>query len=565
MAKLLLNLYHVYITAMKLFRYIFLFCSNVLVISCSTDEHTAKLIDRAERIVEERPDSALTIMRSVNPSTVYGDEDLAHYCLVYSEALYHNGIDSDCDSLTRPMFDYYMDSDNHSERARAMYQHALVMCNGGKRAEAMYSLLEAEESLEYCDNPHLAGLVHNKKGEIYGLECLFTNALEEYTKSAEYYAETELQYHKTSVIYDIGYVHKQLQEYDRAEMLLTQAVQECIEYGFMQLLEYPLWRLAETYIETNNFEKCNEMAHLFEKYGCQTFEQNYYYLLAIIEANLMNMDKALEYLNIAQGYPSDYYTDQLYLTHLVYKLLGDSEQALYYYTLSKKEQDELFLNVIDMPILVAQLDALSSKFESERQQTENSKLRYVIAIVSTLFVSLSLIGYLRYRNMRQKRKIAEYMSVIAELQQSINETSSTPHYEQYVHEDFTELNKLCEVLYTFGDTPDVTRRIASSVTKSIDSLKNNQTRIQDLERMVNQRYGNVVAMLKERCPKLNAKESRYVLYNLLGFSSRSICVLLDVDSASLSRLKYKLKNKLIETNCENLCKQIFEVRWLSKR
>ena len=545
---------------MKLLHYIPLLCSAVLVLSCSTDKHAAELINRAERIVVEHPDSALTIMQSIDPSTIHGDEDMARYRLVYSEALYYNEIDSDCDSLTRPMFDYYMESDNHSERARAMYQHALVMYNGGKRAEAMYSLLEAEKSLEYIDNPRLAGLVHNKKGEIYGQECLFTYSLEEYQKSAEYYAETELQYHKTNVIYDIGYTYELLQEYDNAEVLLTQAVQQCIEYGFIEFLEYPLWRLAETYIETNNFEKCSELTQLFEEYGCQTFEQNYYYLLAIIEANLMNKDKAMEYLNIAQSCPSDYYTDQLYLTHLVYKLLGDNEQALYYYTLSKKEQDELFLNVIDMSILDAQLDTLNSKFESERQQTENGRLRYLIAIVSILFVSLSVIGYLRYRNMRQKRNIAEYMSVIAELQQSIKGSTSTPPCEHYVHEDFTELNRLCEVLYTFGDTPDATRRIASSVTKSIDSLKNDQTRIQDLERMVNQRCGNVMVMLKERCSKLNAKESRYILYNLLGFSSRSMCVLLDVDSASLSRLKYKLKNKLIETKCEDLYKQIFKVR-----
>ena len=546
---------------MGLLRHISLLFAVVLFVGCSTDERTAELIERAERIAEEHPDSALTIMRSIDPETIYGDRDMAHYRLVYSEVLYHNLIDSDNDSLTRPMVDYYRYDDNHDERARAMYQHALVKFNNGENAEAMHSLLEAEKSLEHISNPRLAGLVHNKKGEIYGVECLFNNALDEYKKSAEYYAETDLQYHKTEVIEDIGSTYKQLQDYDNAEEFLTNAMQLCIDNGYMQLLPYPLWSLAQVFIETNRFDKCDDIVQCYHKYDCEfDDEQKYYYLLAISAANSKNSTEALEYLSIAMSYPRNPYIEDLYFIHLVYKLLGDNEQALHYYTLSKKEQDELFLNVINVPILNAQLDALNSKLEREQQQTENSRLRYIIVVVSILFASLSIIGYLRYRNMRQKRNIAEYISVIAELQQSIKNIPSTSLCVHSPNDDFTELNKLCEVLYTYGGTSDMTRRITSSVTNSIDLLKNNQSRIQDLERMVNQRYDNILVTLQERCPKLNAKQLRYILYSLLGFSSRSICVLLDIDAPSLSRLKYRIKNKLVEAQCDDLCQLILDSR-----
>ena len=546
---------------MGLLRHISLLFAVVLFVGCSTDERTAELIERAERIAEEHPDSALTIMRSIDPETIYGDRDMAHYRLVYSEVLYHNLIDSDNDSLTRPMVDYYRYDDNHDERARAMYQHALVKFNNGENAEAMHSLLEAEKSLEHISNPRLAGLVHNLKGEIYGLECLFANSLEEFEKSAECYDETDLQYHKTEVIDDIGTIYKHLQEYDKAEHYLTQAVQLCIDHSYFQLLPYPLWSLAQIYIETNRFDKCEDIIQCYHKYDCEfDDEQKYYYLLAILAANSKNHDDALEYLRIARNFPRNPYIEDLYFIHLVYKLLGDNEQALHYYTLSKKEQDELFLNVINVPILNAQLDALNSKLEREQQQTENSRLRYIIVVVSILFASLSIIGYLRYRNMRQKRNIAEYISVIAELQQSIKNIPLTSLCVHSPNDDFTELNKLCEVLYTYGGTSDMTRRITSSVTNSIDLLKNNQSRIQDLERMVNQRYDNILVTLQERCPKLNAKQLRYILYSLLGFSSRSICVLLDIDAPSLSRLKYRIKNKLVEAQCDDLCQLILDSR-----
>ena len=163
---------------MRLLLHIAVLCSVVFV-GCTTDKRTAALIRHAEDIAADHPDSALMIMRSVNPRTVHGKHDRAHYQLVYSESLYNNIIDSDNDSLTRSMAKYYLYDDNHAERARAMYQHALVRVNAKNNAEAMYYLIEAEKSLAYVNNPRLAGVVHRAKGEIYGEECLYARAINE--------------------------------------------------------------------------------------------------------------------------------------------------------------------------------------------------------------------------------------------------------------------------------------------------------------------------------------------------------------------------------------------------
>ena len=92
-------------------------------------------------------------------------------------------------------------------------------------------------------------------------------------------------------------------------------------------------------------------------------------------------------------------------------------------------------------------------------------------------------------------------------------------------------------------------KIIAEVSRSIESIKTDEKRLQNLENIVNLRNHNVLSEIIESCPKINNKEYRYIIYNLLGFSSRSMAMLLDIDTDALARLKYKVKVKL--RGCEN--------------
>ena len=175
---------------------IFLITICFLAVGCSTPQATLELIERSESMAEEHSDSSLLLIEQVNERRVRGKQDKAYYRLVYSEALYHNQIDSDCDSLTRPLFDYYYYSDQHEERARAMYQHGLVMRNSNNLSEAIFCLSKAEESLQKYFNPRLQGLVYRATGEIYSSECLFNDALTQYLKAKDAFDIAELPLHK---------------------------------------------------------------------------------------------------------------------------------------------------------------------------------------------------------------------------------------------------------------------------------------------------------------------------------------------------------------------------------
>ena len=190
---------------------------------CSDGDELRRL-DEAERIMGAEPERALEIVEGVDLANMRTEEGRARYALIYSEACYYNFVDVESDTLTRPMMRYYLQSDDHAERARAMYQHAVVSHYCGELAEAMVALMEAEESLQRVPNVKLMGLVQRLKGDIYSDGCLYANALEAYTLARGCFEEQGLGEHVLYMDYDLGGTLIQLRRFEDARIKLDEVL-----------------------------------------------------------------------------------------------------------------------------------------------------------------------------------------------------------------------------------------------------------------------------------------------------------------------------------------------------
>ena len=199
-----------------------------MAVGCSSEREALRVVEEAEQLRVDSPEEALEVIRRVSLDDFGRREHRARYALVCSEVYYYNFVDIADDSLARPMRDYYIDSDNHAERARALVQVAFVARNRGELAEAMVALLEAEASLEHADDLRLEGLLHRTKGDIYSDGCLFANALEEYGEAKRCFDLLGLEYHAASALYDMGGMLVQLRDFERAEEVLNEALKYAI-------------------------------------------------------------------------------------------------------------------------------------------------------------------------------------------------------------------------------------------------------------------------------------------------------------------------------------------------
>ena len=86
------------------FQYTFPIILAILLAACSSTDR--KLLDRADSIIRENPDSAMTILRSIDREHLKGD-DLPYYALLFTQAQMETGIPVASDSLIRIAYEKY--------------------------------------------------------------------------------------------------------------------------------------------------------------------------------------------------------------------------------------------------------------------------------------------------------------------------------------------------------------------------------------------------------------------------------------------------------------------------
>lgn len=531
--------------------------------ACSTDSAIIEKIDRAESIVEQTPEQALRIMQGINRADIRGDKDFARYALVYSEAAYYNRIASDNDSLAAPMAEYYLESDNHAERARALYQHALIMQTAGKMPEAMHSLLLAEESCHKINNPRLEGLIHRTKGAIYSGGYLFRNAYESHKASNECFKRANLAEHSAYAMLDMGSALINSRRYKEAEPLLIEVRDYAIAEQNEWLLCEVLHNLAELYTQVEDYDKCEATIALFDEHDCLLNGKAFYYSVkAICAANRHNEKEAYENIAIARSY--DEFSERVeYASYAVYRAFDDTLNALSLHEINKHRQDSTVLRALEQPILNVQVELLQQNLDSERRERLFVRQRNIMIYVGIAIIVVVAILYIWYRMRRKNRDIAQYVETIKELQlanRNLPDEMNASIGALY-RDRFSELNELCDIYYDHSGSSRQKTLVYDKLSQTITSIKNDKERLDNMEAAVNRYRHNLMAQLREQMPKLSERDMRIALYSFAGFSNRAIALFIDSDPVTVSKMKYNIKQKIKKSDiesCEMLCAALSE-------
>lgn len=517
---------------------------------CSS--HTAmQQAYEAEAIAERSPEEALAIMERIDRDDICGKHNKARYALILSETLYLNYIDTLSDATTRPMMEYYLDSDLHDERSRALYQHAVAVHQQGELAEAMVMLLEAETSLHHADNAKLSGLVHRAKGDIYNEGCLFANALESYRQARERFDALGLEYHSASVTYDMGGTLIQLRDFERAEEALIEALSYGTKEDNKPFICAVLHELLDLSIYQDDYEACRRHLEAFDTYDCLLYGQSHYHAMcAISESHGGDTKRALAMLDEAEAMDDSAWADLEYARYIIYRNGGYTAEALYWNEVSKHAQDGLMLEVLEQPVLNLQVEMLRQSLDSARREKELTKERNTVIFIIVALTIVTIIVYAVRRLRRKESELAEYIETVRELRDtldSIPKDMASSVGELY-RDRFSELNELCDIYYDHEGTARTKSLIFNKLTETIEAIKSDSHRLSELEATVNNYRGGIMQRLREQMPKLSERDMRVALYVFAGFSSRAIAIFIDSDPVSVSKIRYNIKQKIRTAN-----------------
>lgn len=537
----------------------FVICAILVIATgCGTSHKVREAIDRAETLVEEHPDSAITILRTIERVAIKGQYDNARYALVYSEALYYSRIETTSDSLTGPMADYYiLDEREHDERARALYQHSLVLQRQGHSAKALYMLLEAERSLTSLDNPRLSGLVQRTKGSIYYQNLAYYDAQIAYEAAGRYFEEANLEYHVAHNNYKLGQTLRRRRNNEAAYDHLTRALEYGLTDDNQRFVSMVGLELGIVCYGMSDFDSSRQALDYVTTDMLSPDETICYYcfmaLLAARDGDFGTSEELLANANAIEPTEDNrYVSDMMTYTRCEYaNICSMHAEATAYHAAMDIVQDRTMQDIIDGNTIKSEAQRLQNRFHIDRAQAKQLRSAIIIASIGLVAVLLIVVGLHTMRR-RHAKLIASQIAKIRDLELRCQEllTMNTPNEKEeskhllYVN----EINGICNLYVKYRNSLLANTQIFDELRFIIESLSCNSERIAELEHSVNMIHNNVMAELRTHCPRLNEREYRIAIYSYAGFSNRAISALIGTSVDNVPKIKHRIREKMRSHN-----------------
>lgn len=160
-----------------------------IVVSCDRTLPVDSNLKEAEKVMNEFPDSALTILCSIDKSQLNTKAERAIYALLMSQALDKNYIDTTSFNILQPAIDYFLRKGSADEKLRTYYYQGRIYQNRENNDSAMQSFMRGREYYgQASDTLTMANLLV-AQGTILSTTYKFEDFIEVNLEAAELYRE----------------------------------------------------------------------------------------------------------------------------------------------------------------------------------------------------------------------------------------------------------------------------------------------------------------------------------------------------------------------------------------
>lgn len=506
---------------------IFLFILLSLCFSCLRNS----ALDSVESYIQERPDSALAVLRNLPSSAIKNKRNKARYALLYSIALDKNYIDISSDSTISEAVVWFEKTRDRHRLMQSYYYAGKVEYNAGNYAKAISYGQRALDLAEQTSEKFYSGLICWLIGDIY-----FSN--HNYFKAKSFYDKADISFLEAgkgryslfskceSAKMDIA-----MGEYHNCDSLL------CVIHKQFDSTDVAL---ASTYysliIRSSSLQgKDNDAISAFYCWNSlplKTDPLTVYGQISTSFARAGDDKSAGETIKMAYASASD---DQLpvvssYMAGLLY-INKQYKQAIDSLTKGYNYQNDIaviqFANSID--------EALSEYYKSEtriKEQRMNGIIVLIIIIAIILVLSVLVYNYFRKKEYQAKLNAAK--ADIAFTSQMNKE--SLQNFSKYLQ---IRQNVLDDVIAGYNTEkhskePGIVYDI---VDDKIESLKAGGDGFKKLVKDLNLCFHGIVRRLKEDFPDLSKQDYHILVYYFSGFSQETVSTLTRIPVEKLYNLK----------------------------
>lgn len=535
-----------------------------LLSACSKSSQIDKIIDSAEAVIMEHPDSALEMLDKIERVELAEGKQRAKFSLLYAQAMNKNYIDSNSDSLTAVALEYYKDNGTDREKALAYYYHGVIKYNADLYTEAIDFFIQAKIYAEKTDDHYTRGLIYHVIGGCYFTQCDRRTALEYHKMALEEYLQTGNKPNIFMGTKNVGMMYRSIGMYEEAIPYLLEARKMALELNEAELylnLSITLENIG--YYKFNQTSVTEEWLELFKNEKDLT---KYHLGMAIYYDRTNQLDSAiLHYKKRIESIEqhSIYSVEDFREVSEIFERMGDLTSALVYERKYRRGKDSLYrVNLSNVAKEVEQ--KYLAKHYKESYKLLRSRHIYMIVAYSFIFIAaIMLIIYTirRFRKMIKKREIEieEYREYITDAIEQKNElenrckeleinsrtanSNNIPRFISLLHNRIRNLQSLTELAHIHQNNPG---RFYSEFKEQLKVSKNTYTEFMDeLYSMTDLSCNGIMTHLKNEYPDLTKYELSYCALICLGFSQESIRILMNHNNInSIYTLRTKIRKKM---------------------
>lgn len=518
------------------------------------------MMDVAENVVWVRPDSALTVLESLDTLRLRTESSRARFSLLYAMALDRNGIDTSDISIIRPAAAYYARHGTDDDRMRLFYYLGRMSYNGGNLLPAIKSYMQAMDYSAGSTDYVFRGLVASAISDVYARNDNFKEKIRYSEEAVSWFGKAGDTCRVWITTGRLASYYADCKDWKKSDSLYS---------VFFSRSPCDTSVLTEHLFNSSRFSLLrpdpdpSRGVELFRKavseYGGRPSVADYAsyaYALDLLgdSRSAVNIFSELDALD----------EDSLPLMVWKYRTLkhiGDYSEALNIFERSFALQDSLIATALDQSVAKAQSDYFKARSELAEKDHEMQILtKWVIALLAVLGLSAALAVYLHGRR-KWSRRMAEMSVINDEVTDRLSkerdalsdrEMALRTLRRKYVltyKRQYSQLNDLCAEYWETEGSGRQKERIYAKVQKIVSVIDGcNQKR---LECMIDENLAGIMSKLRSDLPDATDNDFRFMALNILGFDAKTIARVMGYTVQSVYTKRVRLKAKIAAITSEN--------------
>ena len=382
----------------------------ILLVGCnSTISRNQELIS-AKQLMEERPDSALVILQSIDTMSLKSSADKAFYSLLYVQAQDKNYIDTQDASQIQRAVDFYKDSNDEYHQMLSYYYLARIQENAMEYSKAIINLLEAEESANKINDYFYLGLIYRSFSDIYNNAYNGVESLNYAQKAYEYFQLSGYTNYADWGLWDIGKAFHNSADYNSSIEIAQKVVNIASVKQDTLLLSDGLRLLATSYVAKKDYILAQRYYNRIRELDNNLLIIEDYRNIGISYFGTGDIDSAKLYVDMLM--PID--TTQKWLSYQWNKHIGNYKEALSALESENANNNKILHDVINQNVTEAVSIYRNHEIlarEKDLIYTKRAKNTYII-VFAAIALLITIIMTQRSRSQKKRLRTICYWHLI---------------------------------------------------------------------------------------------------------------------------------------------------------